>query len=190
MPGANKRVVDRLKGRFTNRQRRFFIKQGVSVDGCRSNKVQQRRLRRGGLTRRYGRATGDDKRNRGRFHGGGDTVTNLVTPDDKVSRNTIRHRVRLQPAFDTSWRLSRATNHETRIDKRARASASVISFIPTLDTSCDSQIDLVKLFEVTDLTGGDRYKDEIKNDTLGKPTSKERTSAYTKDETTLDRDGK
>jgi hypothetical protein len=92
---------------------------------------------------------------------------NLVTPDDKVSRNTIRLRTRPQQTFDTSWRLSRATNHGTRIDERARASAFVISFISTLDTSCNTRIDLVKLFEVTDLTGGDRYKDEVKNDTLG-----------------------
>lgn len=213
MPGVDNRVVDRLKGRFTIRQRRynsedrlssnpyppalkeqsrtvgiskrgitirystsrltvnlnevrFDIKQGVSVDGCRSNRVRQRTWRRGGLTRRYGRTSGDNKRNRGRFQGGGDTVTNLVTPDNKVSRNTIRSRIRLQQTFDTSWRLSRATNHETRIDKRKRASAFVISFIATLDTSCNSRIDLVKLSEVTDLTGGDRYKDEVKNDTL------------------------
>jgi hypothetical protein len=38
-----------------------------------------------------------------------ETVTNLVHPDDKVSRNTIRLQTRLQQAFDMSWRLSPAT---------------------------------------------------------------------------------
>jgi hypothetical protein len=102
-------------------------------------------------------------------------VTNLVTPDDKVSWNMIRLWTRLQQAFDTSWRLSRATDHETRIDKRACPSAFIIMFISTLDTSCNSWVDLVKLFKLTNLTGGDRYKDEVKNDTLGNgrlPTQK------------------
>ena len=94
-------------------------------------------------------------------------VTNLVTPDDNVSRNTIRLWICLQQTFDTSWRLSRATNHETQIDKRACASAFVIAPTSPLDTSYDTQIDLVKLFGITDLAGGDRYRDEVKNNTLG-----------------------
>jgi len=83
--------------------------------------------------------------------------------------------------------LSRGTEQVTQIDRHTCGSTFTNTHVLTINTSYIPQVDLVRLFNRTHLARGDRYRDKVKNYTMGNQHPGEQMSAYTKDKTILDR---
>jgi hypothetical protein len=114
------------------------------------------------------------------------TFVNLVTSDNNLSQTQSI----FGPSTTNLWHvmgLSRGTEQVTQIDRRTCGSTFTNTHVLTINTSYIPQVDLVILFNRTHLAGGDRYRDKVKNYTMGNQHPGEQMSAYTKDKTILDR---